>query len=180
MCGLLVAGCGSSGYTATSPSSISKCGVALEAPASTLSASGGTGSITIATERECQWSAQSDAAWLTIPSGTSGQGEGVVQFAAAANLDPVVRTGGITVNTRRAQVTQAAAECSFSLADHTASFAPAGGSGSVAVSASSALCTWTAVSDTDWITITSGASGRGSAPVVFTVAPTSGPPAPAP
>ena len=176
MCGLLAAGCGGSGNTVVSPSSVSKCAVAFEAPSTTLSASGGTGSIPISTERECQWSAQSDAAWLTIPSGSSGQGEGLVQFAAAANPDPVVRTGGITVNTRRAQISQAAAECTYSLAENSASFATAGGSGSVGVRASSALCTWTATSDADWITITSGASGRGSAPVAFAVAPTSGPP----
>ena len=52
----------------------------------------------------------------------------------------------------------------------------AGGSGSIDVRASSALCAWTAASDADWIAITSGANGKGSAAVSFTVAPTTGPP----
>lgn len=173
---LSIAGCGSSTGTVVSPTTVSKCAVSIEAPASTLSASGGTGSITVSTARECQWTAQSEVPWLSIPSGASGQGEGAVQFSAVPNPDPVVRTGGIDVNGRRAQLTQAAADCVITLAESSASYPQAGGSGSVGVRASSALCSWAASSETDWITITSGASGKGSSTVAFTVAPTTGPP----
>ncbi len=80
------------------------------------------------------------------------------------------------VNGQRAQVSQAAGECHLELSSNATAFPPAGGTGSVEVRASSALCTWTASSDSDWISIGSGASGKGSAPVSFTVAPTTGPP----
>ncbi len=173
---VLPLGCGSSGQTATSPSSVSKCAVAVDAPASTLPAAGGTGSLAVKTARECQWTAQPEVNWLSITAGTSGQGDGAVQFNATANGDPVARSGGVMVNGQRAQVTQAASECRFELSDSSASFAQTGGSGSVNVRASSPLCTWTASSSAGWISITSTTNGTGSAAVTFTVAPTTGAP----
>jgi len=173
---LAIAGCGSSGQTFTSPSPVSKCAVSFDAPATTLPSSGGSGALTIKTERECQWTAQAEGSWLSITAGASGQGEGSVQFNAAQNNDPVSRSGAITVNGLRAALTQSAADCRFQLATTSQSFGQVGGTGTVNVQASSSLCAWTATSDADWISITSGASGRGSAPVAFTVAPTTGPP----
>ncbi len=174
--GLAIAGCGSSGQTFTSPSPVSKCAVSFDAPATTLPPSGGSGALTIKTERECQWTAQAEGSWLSITAGASGQGEGAVQFNAAQNTDPVSRSGAITVNGLRAALTQSAADCRFQLATTSQSFGQVGGTGTVNVQASSSLCAWTASSDADWISITSGANGRGSAPVAFTVAPTTGPP----
>ncbi len=168
--------CGSSGQTSTSPSSVSKCAVAVDTPASTLPATGGTGSLAVKTARECQWTAQPEVTWLSITAGTSGQGDGAVQFNAAANADPVARSGGVMVNGQRAQVTQAAAACRFELSDSSAAFAQTGGSGSVNVRSSSPLCTWTASSSSGWISITSNTNGTGSAAVTFTVAPTTGAP----
>ena len=173
---LALIACGSSGNTFTSPSALSKCAVSFDAPGSTLPAAGGTAAISVKTERECQWTAQPDVGWLTITAGTSGQGDGTVQVRAAANGDPVARTGGVMLNGQRAQLSQAAADCAFSLSDNGTSVPQAGGSGRVDVRASSALCTWTAASEVDWVTITSGTSGRGSAPVSFNAAPTTGPP----
>ena len=170
------AACGSSGNTYTSPSSLSKCSVTFDTPGAPVPASGGTGSITVKTERECQWTAQPDVGWLSITAGGSGQGDGTVQFNAGANSDPVARNGGIMLNGQRAQVTQSAAECRFELANSFASFPQVGGTGGVDVRASSSLCTWTSTSEVDWIAITSGANGKGSAPVSFTVASTTGPP----
>jgi hypothetical protein len=171
-----LAGCGSSGNTVTSPSSVSKCSVAFDAPASTVPATGGAGAITIKTARECQWTAQPEVNWLTITAGGSGQGDGSVQFNAASNSDPVGRTGGVMVNGLRAQITQAAGECRFDLGSSSASFGQTGGSGTADLRASSPLCTWTATSDAEWISITSNASGKGTAAVSFSVAPTTGAP----
>lgn len=177
LCALTLAACGSSATTSTSPSSATpKCAVSFDAPAAALPADGGSGAIPIRAERECTWTAEPDVAWISIKSGSSGQGPGTVEFTATPNGDPVQRSGGIMLNGTRATVNQAAAQCQFTLGSNSASFSPGGGSGGVDVRASSALCTWTAASDADWITITAGASGRGSTAVSFTVAPTTGPP----
>jgi hypothetical protein len=174
--GLGLSACGASGSTYTSPSTLSKCTVSFDPPAGALPADGGKGAIPVKTDRECAWTAEPDAAWLSITAGRSGQGNGTVEFTAAANGDPVTRTGGIMLNGSRAAVSQAAAPCSFTLAESSASLPQAGGSGIVNLRASSELCTWTAQSDADWIAITSAASGKGSGTVSFTVAPATGPP----
>jgi hypothetical protein len=139
-------------------------------------ATGGAGAIAVKTARECQWTAQPEVNWITITAGGSGQGDGSVQFNAASNSDPVARTGGVMVNGLRAQITQAAGECRFELGSSSASFGQAGGAGTADLRASSALCAWTATSDAEWISITSNASGKGTAAVAFSVAPTTGAP----
>lgn len=170
------AACGSSSTTITSPGAVSKCAVTLGAPAAILPATGGTGTITVRTERECQWTAASEAAWLTLAGGTTGQGDGSIQYKVAANVDPVQRTGAIVANDARVQLPQAAAECRFELASASASFPKTGGSGSVQVRASSALCAWTAASPVEWIDIRSGGEGKGTATVTYEVDATTGPP----
>lgn len=169
-----LAGCGSSTSTVTSPSTLSKCSVTFDTQVPTVGAAGGNGSVTVKTERECQWTAQPDVAWLSITGSSSGQGDGAVQFRAAANADPVARTGGIMVNGQRAQVAQEAAECRFELGSPSASLPQTGSTGSIEVHASSSLCKWTASSSANWIAVTT-ASGTGNGTVGFTVAPTTGP-----
>jgi hypothetical protein len=169
-------GCGSSSQTITSPSTVAKCAVTLEGVASTLPATGGTAQITVRTARECQWTAAAESPWLSIMSGGTGQGDGSVQVRATSNPDPVTRTGAVTANGQRAEVTQAAGDCRFDLNQSAASFLPAGGSGTIQVRASSLLCTWTAQSRADWISIRGGTNGKGTASVTYDVQPTSGPP----
>jgi hypothetical protein len=175
-CSLSLISCGSSGSTITAPSTLSKCAVTVDIPATTIPAGGGAGTINVQTERECQWTAQPEVSWLSIGAGASGQGPGAVQFTAAPNADPATRTGGVMINGQRAQVAQAAGECRLELSNNATALPQTGGTGTVDVRASSALCTWTAVSDVDWITVNSNANGKGSATVTFTVAPTTGPP----
>jgi Zn-dependent metalloprotease len=59
--------------------------------------------------------------------------------------------------------------CTYSINPTSASYAAAGGSGSVTVTTGS-TCNWTAVSNTTFITITGGASGTGNGTVTYTVA----------
>ena len=175
-CSLALTSCGSSGNTITAPSTLSKCAVTVDVPGTTIPSTGGGGTIAVQTERECQWTAQPEVTWLSITAGSSGQGSGAVQFTVTANADPASRNGGVMVNGQRAQVSQAAGECRFELSSNATSLPKSGGTGSVDVRASSGLCTWTAASDTPWISINSNANGKGSAAVTFTVASTTGPP----
>ena len=141
-----------------------------------MPAAGGSGVASVAATRECAWSASVEGGWLSIRSGASGQGDGTVEFTAAANPDPQVRSGALVVNGSKTAITQSAAECVITLATSSADFPQTGGTERIDVVASSALCSWTASADAPWITITSGASGRGSGPVLIAVAATSGPP----
>jgi hypothetical protein len=175
LAGIGVSACGSSATTATatSPSSISRCAVTVNGDGQ-VPAAGATKSFSVSAARECAWAASVEATWLAIKAGASGQGDGTVEVAAAANPDPVVRRGSVVLNEQRVEVMQAAAECSFSLSEPSGTFNQTGGSGAFDVRASSALCTWTASSDAPWIAIRSGASGKGNAAVEFDVAASTG------
>jgi hypothetical protein len=170
------AACGSSSSTSTAPATVPRCGVTVSATELSVPASGGSGTVAITTARECAWTANSTAAWLTIRGASSGQGDGSVEYVASVNADPTTRRGVIELNDQRANVTQASADCVMQLGESSASFSPTGGSGTIAVRASSAMCTWTAASDSSWIVIRSGASGTGNGTVSFDVAATSGSP----
>lgn len=61
-------------------------------------------------------------------------------------------------------------DCTYTLSVTSKDFPHAGGSGSVNVSASDSRCTWSAVSNAAWVTVTSGASGAGAGTVAYAVA----------
>jgi hypothetical protein len=173
----LVAACGSSASTSVAPSPVARCEISLNSSTTTVPAGGGSGVATVAATRECAWSASVEGgSWLSIRSGASGQGEGTVEFTAAANPDPQTRTGALVVNGSKTPITQSAAECVITLATSSADFPQTGGTERINVVASSTLCAWTASTDASWISITSGTSGRGSGPVTISVAATTGPP----
>src|SRR6185503_16067971 len=65
--------------------------------------------------------------------------------------------------------------CTYTISPAKAAFGGSGGTGSVTVTAGSG-CTWTAVSNVGWITITGGASGSGNGTVMYSVAPYTGRP----
>jgi FG-GAP repeat len=65
-------------------------------------------------------------------------------------------------------------ECDYSLSYFNTNVEATGGTGSVNVIAGNG-CNWTAVSNTSWIIITSGATGNGNGTVNFSVATNSGP-----
>jgi subtilisin len=69
--------------------------------------SGGTGSVTVAPSASCSWSATSNASWLTITSGASGAGNGVVNYSVAPYTTwESARTATITVGDRTVTITQ--------------------------------------------------------------------------
>jgi Putative binding domain, N-terminal/Viral BACON domain len=170
---IAVASCGSSTKTSTSPTSLTRCGVTLSGNA-TVPAQGGNGTVNVAAERECTWSASIEGQWLTLRSGSTGQGNGAVEFTAARNPDPVTRRGAVILNDTRVELTQGAADCVITLADTAMSFGQSGGSGRAEVRASSELCTWRAESDANWIVLRSDANGKGSTPLLFEVMPSAG------
>ncbi|MGH9370292.1 MAG: hypothetical protein ACRD15_02040, partial [Vicinamibacterales bacterium] len=67
-------GCGSSATSITSPSTINRCAITVQAVEAEVPAQGGSGSITVAAARDCTWTAASEAQWLSIKTGATGQG----------------------------------------------------------------------------------------------------------
>ena len=64
---LAAAGCETSATTSVAPSA-SRCGVTLSVQPAAFAASGGRGTVSVGTNRECAWDARSESAWLAVSS----------------------------------------------------------------------------------------------------------------
>ena len=167
---LLVAGsgCTESASTLISPTQ-ERCGISLSTTSSTIGAAGGSGSLTVTTARECQWSATSDAGWLSLTSENSGQGTGSVSYSVAPNPATTVRRGGIVVSGERVEITQEAAACRATVSPANVSMGPSGGEVRFTISTDDS-CSWTAVSQAAWIAVESAPNGTGRAEVTLRIA----------
>ncbi|MBI3653664.1 MAG: VCBS repeat-containing protein [Acidobacteria bacterium] len=145
------------------------CVYSIAPTSQSFTETGGTGSVNVTTGSGCAWTAVSNDSFITITSGASSTGNGTVNFSVAANPNPATRTGTMTIAGQTFTVMQAAAPCTYSILPTSQSYNSAGGTGSVAVTATTG-CPWTAVSNDAFITITSGASGTGNGTVNYSVA----------
>ena len=86
----------------------SMCSYSISPTSASFSASGGTGSVSVTTQAGCSWSASSGASWMTITSGSSGTGNGAVNYSVGPNTGGS-RTAGSTFAGRVFTVNQSAA-----------------------------------------------------------------------
>jgi hypothetical protein len=74
----------------------SDCAYTISPASSLYTVSGGTGSINMSSDSECTWSASADAQWIEITSGTSGAGDGTVNYTVSENTG-AARSAQITI-----------------------------------------------------------------------------------
>ena len=167
---ITAAACETSSTISAGPDPV-KCQVALTSPPM-MEAAGGNGSITVATQPECAWTASTSAGWISSLSPSSGQGNGTVSFRVAANDGAALREGTVTINNEQARVSQRA-PCRFTLTPASQTVATSGGASTVGV-ATDGDCSWTATTETPWITLTGPTTGTGPAVIGFTFSPNIG------
>jgi hypothetical protein len=159
------------------------CSYTIAPPSQSMPDTGGANSVAVtASAASCQWTAVSNAAWITITAGATATGSQSVAYTVAANTG-AARSGTLSIAGQTFTVDQAAAPpppppppCTYSIAPGGQAAAASGGTGSVAVTASAASCAWTAASAVDWIAITAPGPGQGNGTVEFTIAANAGPP----
>jgi hypothetical protein len=169
---LTVAACGGTTTTQLGGPSGLRCETAVSAPSGGVASTGATFTLSIGAARDCLWSAEPEAAWLTV-SPTEGQGDGSVRVTVQPNPQSGARSGRVVVNGTRVTVTQAGAvqatdDCRAELNRRSATIGHAGGRIAVEVSAG-AGCRWQVASQAAWIQPRSG-GGTGSATVDLDVA----------
>ncbi len=151
------------------------CAFSASPSSYSISAGAGTAALELNTGAGCQWSAVSNAPWITITSGATGISSENIEFSVAANPVTVPRTGAIQAGNGSATisfpVTQAGV-CLYSLSASNIAIQPGGGSFTVTVVTNTG-CVWSVVSNSSWLTVTSGASGTGSGSFTLTAAPNS-------
>lgn len=157
------------GNDSTGPSP-QPCAYSVTASPVSFGPGGGTGSATVTAGSGCTWTARADAGWLSITSGASGTGNGVVAFAVAANGEPASRTGTLTIATQQVSIQQSAAviTCTYSISPGSASTGKDAATGTIAVTAP-ATCAWTADGSASWLTVTGGNQGSGNGTVTYSV-----------
>jgi hypothetical protein len=76
---------------------VASCNYRIDPRSASLSADGGTGAVDVETGSLCVWSASTSASWIAITSGTSGIGNGRVEYRVDPNGSTSARTGVIDV-----------------------------------------------------------------------------------
>jgi len=99
----------------------------------------------VVTGPTCKWTAVASDPWIAIASGTSGTGNGNVNYTVAPNPTSTLRTGSILVNGVPFTVTQYGTTCTFTLNPSTINATAAGGQTFVGVLAPVG-CTFTSSS----------------------------------
>lgn len=72
------------------------CNYALGSSSQNFSGAGGNGSVNVIASAGCAWTAASNVGWITINSGTPGNGNGAVNYTVAANTG-AARNGTMTI-----------------------------------------------------------------------------------
>ena len=144
------------------------CSFAIAPTSQNFVVAGGTGSVSVTADVGCAWIASSNSGFITITSGSSGTGNGTVNYSVSANPTTSPRTGTMTIAGQTFTVTQDPIPCTFTILPTSQNFASSGGTGSVALTTLTG-CTWMASSNAGFINITSGSSGTGNSTVNYSV-----------
>jgi hypothetical protein len=146
------------------------CPVSLNIGTMFVSAAATSGSMNVTPAANCAWSAASSAGFLTITSGASGTGNGVVNYSIAANTG-VARAASIAVNGSIANFGQSAPfapnECAVTLSTTNVKINSGGGSATVDVTAPSA-CNWNAGTSSPFLSVAAKQTAIGSLAIAVT------------
>ena len=155
-----------------------KCTYTINPTAANATASAATYSTQVTAPAGCSWSATPGANWITLNSGSTGSGNATIAYAVTVNSATSVRSGAITVvgagQSSAVVLTISQAAAPFALGSTSASVAASASTGTISVTAASSAAAWTAASNNSWISITSGASGRGNQSVGYSVVANTG------
>ena len=150
------------------------CTYSLATTTQTVGPSAGSYSFVLNAPTGCSWVAQSDTSWITLTSGATGSGTTTINFNVAANTGSTALTGTLTVAGITYTVVQnSTASCTYSLQPASATLTAAAQSGTVGLTTTSG-CGWAASTTTSWLTVTSAASGSGSATIDYSATANTG------
>jgi hypothetical protein len=83
------------------------CNYSISPTSQSFAATGGTNSVSVSTSNSCNWTAVSNANWISITSGANGTGNGTVKYSVTNNSSSSSRSATLTIATKTFTVTQA-------------------------------------------------------------------------
>lgn len=150
---VLVGGCSEKKSSPTAPGPVSTCTITVQETPQNFPFTGGSSNFAVTTQAGCNWTVGGPS-WVTVTSGTSGTGNGTVNYTVTPNTGPA-RSGFITVSDKSVKVSQdVCVACVFTLNLTSKNFSNAGGDGSFSVTVTGG-CDWRPVPNVGWIRITS-------------------------
>jgi FG-GAP-like repeat/Viral BACON domain/Putative binding domain, N-terminal len=152
-------------------SAANDCQYTLSSSSAVVSATAGSGSLTLTAGTDCAWTIGSSAGWLNVTSATSGSGSTTINYTYTQNSG-AERTATLTIGDKSFVVTQE--PCSYAFSPSSLSAPVSGTSGTLTLTADGG-CGWTASSDAPWLRVTSGGSGTGSGAIGYVVDPNPSP-----
>ena len=165
--GLAGASCGDDGPGETG----TVCTYSIAPPTHAIGPDGGPLTVSVTAPASCAWTAASGAPWASVTSGATGSGNGSVVYTVAANTATDVRTATLTIATQTHTLTQqgrTAQGCTLALEPASADLPKDAATGNFAVNVQGG-CAWTAVSNADWLLVTSSPEGAGNGSVSYAV-----------
>lgn len=149
----------------------------------TVSGSGGSGSLSVFAATNCPWNVASMPSFVTATGATSGNGNGSIPYSVAANPDTTASRSG------SGQVTSMGYATTFNFTQDArklcptppvislanATFTANGGSTTGSITAA-ATCKWALAVPVTWVSVTSGTSGTGNGSFSLNIAPNTGAP----
>ena len=160
-------GAGAGNFQVCVTHTVATCTYAIAPTSLSFPATAGTGTVNVTTATGCSWTATSNDSWITISSGSTGAGNGTVNYAVSANTAVSQRTGTITIAGQTHTVAQSGnTTCTFTISPLNQSYTNLAATGTVTVTAASG-CAWAATSNDSWLTVTSGNTGTGNGSVNY-------------
>jgi hypothetical protein len=157
------------GQTLTVNQTGADCTVSLSATSASILSGGTTsGSVNITTPAGCSYSTVPGPSWVSVTSGASGTGPGMLTYSVDPNSTTVARSGALTIGGVNFTVTEQPLACSLTLdtSNLGSPFAMAGGTGTIGIIANGSNCSWTASTSASWgKVLPSSGTGNGSVSV---------------
>jgi hypothetical protein len=146
------------------------CSYALSPGAAEVGLEETRGTFAVTAPADCAWTATSNASWLTVTGGGSGNGDGTVSYLVERNRGIEGRTAAITVAEKTFTLRQNGdvSLCQYAVAPVTFDSCMPASTVSATVTATQG-CTWTAVPNAAWLAIASGSSGSGTGSITITL-----------
>ncbi len=82
------------------------CSFSISPESISINSSASSGNVSINTQAGCAWSATSNDSWITITSGSTGSGNGTLNYSVSANTSNNSRTGTLTIAGKTFTITQ--------------------------------------------------------------------------
>jgi hypothetical protein len=151
---------------------VANCSYSLSSYSDIWAAAGGSGAFNVIAPAGCTWTASENLSWVTITSGSSGNGTHGVFYQVDYNPSISPRSGVITTDGGSFTINQNgnAGACTFTLSAPGANVPAAGGTNSFSVYTGS-ICFWSISRNANWITLISQQDHTGSDSVQYTVQP---------